>query len=597
MNREPFRRGVGFCVAAGLLLGAVGGLRGEEPAKTTPTEEEIAAAKEEARFDKVTEFLLSEYARIGESKDWLTRSLGAISVSRLPQSRANRALLKILKEDPTPAVQLVAWQCLLARAKTIDPEQFDAWMVATPALVDKNVFNGRLRIDLLKMLALSPPDVKAKRIFLKIYEETNSLEVNDIPVIDELGRTLAAWKSPDIVQGLLERMKTFNHDFYRAEVVLQTAGCTAPWAGTRADESSQAMWIAATKDYLAWWQKDRENWKEMKTRAEGTPWRDATSMFLSVSLFDREAVKANNPEVRRDLELGNPGLKKFDVAFVVDATESMGPPMAWLKDDIRKMMTVMGMLSSQPRIALTFYRDPGYVFVAKTYPLTKDVGALINVLAQTPALGGKDNPESVREGLVDCVKNAGWDLSSRSGAEAIAGTQAAAENTADRKVMILMGDAPPHPGTEKDCETIAKKASEQGFKVYTVKLTTPLGETKGNLPTFDAIAAAGNGMSFAVSFAGSGYEFRGTAPAKKTNMPFVHIAKNDGKEAPSRQLLTRILCDAMNPKYRERIEMLVPILLEMCERPNPEVRRPFGPAPEPQAGPGPARKPAKQQQK
>src|ERR1700722_2797861 len=96
------RKQVGIWALAFLLLGAAGAfsfaVRADDDAgkgadaPAAPADDE---AREEAKYEKITEFLLSEYARIGQSPDWLTRSLTSISVSRLPQSRANRALLKI----------------------------------------------------------------------------------------------------------------------------------------------------------------------------------------------------------------------------------------------------------------------------------------------------------------------------------------------------------------------------------------------------------------------------------------------------------------------------------------------------------------------
>jgi hypothetical protein len=614
-----------------------------KPNPTPPAEGEQSEALEQARYEKITEFLLAEYARIGQSNDWLTRSLVAISVSRLPQSRANKVLLKILKEDSSPAVQLVAWQCLLARAQTINPEQFEIWWSSTPALVNKGAFNGRLRADLLKVLAMYPPDATTKKIFVRIFEETNSLRSIDIPVIEELGRTLAAWKSPDLAEGLMLKFKTLN-DAYRAELVLKVAGSPVPWIGNRCDLGLDPMWNEAKREYAAWWKAEKDNWKEKTAKPEGAPWRELKSSFLSISLFDREAVKANNPEIRRDLELGTPGLKNFDVAFVVDATESMGPPLEWLRNDLRKMMTILAMLSSRPRMSLTFYRDPGYQFVATTVPLTKNVDVLLKNLGQVKAIGGGDVPEAVKEGLADSFKKAGWDVKSTAAEEtqlakagtaqdskpaeaekrpaATDATQRADEKdgggdketpqpttatrpapltpadlSVDKKVVVLMGDAPPHKGTEDDCIEMARKAAAVGFRVYAAKFATPLVEEGGNLPSFDAIAAAGNGASFLVEFGHAGSEFRGTKPAKDGNIRHVQTAKSTDKQGPSRELLGRILRDAVNPKYRDRMEMVVPILLEMCEQNSAESRQGFGPAPTPpppETGPAKAKPKPKQ---
>src|SRR6478672_6503573 len=60
-----------------------------------PTEEEKQEQLAEEKYQKIIGYLIQEYRRIGESKDWLTRGLTTISIARLPQSRANKELLRV----------------------------------------------------------------------------------------------------------------------------------------------------------------------------------------------------------------------------------------------------------------------------------------------------------------------------------------------------------------------------------------------------------------------------------------------------------------------------------------------------------------------
>ena len=49
----------------------------------------------------------------------------------------------------------------------------------------------------------------------------------------------------------------------------------------------------------------------------------------------------------------------------------------------------------------------------------------------------------------------------------------------------------------------------------------------------------------------------GTAPARKTNISSVWVGRNITENGPSTEIVTRILTDAVNQKYKERIEMVV----------------------------------------
>src|SRR4029079_2643411 len=119
--------------------------------------------------------------------DWLDRSLALISLARLPGPGPTETILARAQSDPTPAVRVVAWQCLLARAKTLTPPQYKKWRDTTSALVKADAFRGQTRVGLIRMLALEVPTTQTKKLWRSLFDHTSALEQQDIPVLDALG--------------------------------------------------------------------------------------------------------------------------------------------------------------------------------------------------------------------------------------------------------------------------------------------------------------------------------------------------------------------------------------------------------------------------
>src|SRR5688500_10943470 len=117
----------------------------------------------------------------------------------------------------------------------------------------------------------------------------------------------------------------------------------------------------------------------------------------------------------------------------------MTPVLEWLQRDLAKMMQAFGTVALEPRIGITFYRDRHDRFVAMTKPLTGRIPDLLKVLSQMRAEGGGDIPEAVLDGLEDCLKKNPWTQQPKA-----------------RKIIVLIGDAPPKEGTERECEELAK---------------------------------------------------------------------------------------------------------------------------------------------
>ena len=145
---------------------------------------------------------------------------------------------------------------------------------------------------------------------------------------------------------------------------------------------------------------------------------------------------------------------------MVDATGSMGDVLDWLRRDVARTVAAFQSVCKEPvRIGVTFYRDHGDPWVVQHWPLTNRLRDLEPGLTRITADGGGDIPEAVLEGLTDAVRNNPWS------------TRPKGVN----KVVILIGDAPPHEQTIPACVDLVKKAAATGVRTHVAKVTTEMG--------------------------------------------------------------------------------------------------------------------------
>lgn len=515
-------------------------------------------ASVERRRQTLFDALMKRYASVlATSKDRIGRSVVVICMAGVPRHDATVALLDVLRTEKDLLVAMVAWQGMLARSADLSAADYAAWMDLTVPLFERRAFRGDLRVGLLRALAAGPADRRAKELFAKCFAGTSSQDPDDVPTLWAMGKALRAWGDPGMAEALLNQLADPNAAM-RAEAVMHAAGCDLPYAAERWELGSKEMWRQATNDYASWWRQERPRWAGPR-RESAEPWRALPAQFVP-AIDPSVAVNPDDPKWYKDLEIGRPDVKTFDVGLVVDATGSMGEVLEWLRRDVKRMMEAMSLMAPTPRIALTFYRDHGDNFVARSYPLTDRVDQLARQLANMDAHGGGDEPEAVAEGLADCLKASKWNLGGKT-----------------RNALVLIGDAPPHPQTRDGCEAMVKAAAARGIRLYAVKVQT--GEQPPALESFDRLAAAGGGtaVSADLRFWRLGYgpwafgwqhlpnvrtAAEGEAPPAATNMP-------------GEAVLRRVLVGAINPEFENRVGPPVSILWHMLKEPNVERREPF----------------------
>lgn len=117
--------------------------------------------------------------------------------------------------------------------------------------------------------------------------------------------------------------------------------------------------------------------------------------------------------------------RNVDLVLCIDATGSMKPYIDAVRQELVPMLREIIAEFASFRIGMVLYKDYRDDFLTKTFPFTKDFNAFLRNFNTFRVGGGGDIPEAVYEGLYDGATKFSW------GAES--------------KLMILVGDAPPHP--------------------------------------------------------------------------------------------------------------------------------------------------------
>lgn len=192
----------------------------------------------------------------------------------------------------------------------------------------------------------------------------------------------------------------------------------------------------------------------------------------------------------------------IDVLFVIDATGSM----AWVHDRVRERIEALSQyvrnlvpLARFGVIAYRDYQDPD--FVTQISQPSFDVLKARTFMSVLDANGGGDVPEAVTEALRKAENAIAW----RSGAQ---------------RVLIVVGDAPPHNYEADEALAIAERMKRRGARLSIVdsrieanrkylgrtesigwlSLRSPSARRQDVLPAFRALAKSGGGL--AVTLAG-----------------------------------------------------------------------------------------------
>ncbi|MDP3180019.1 MAG: vWA domain-containing protein, partial [Spirochaetaceae bacterium] len=117
--------------------------------------------------------------------------------------------------------------------------------------------------------------------------------------------------------------------------------------------------------------------------------------------------------------------KTLDLVVCLDTTDSMGDDIAAVKKTLPALLKKRVADFSSFRVGFVLYKDYFEEYLYKKFDFVTDLGRFQTNLNSVRVGGGRDIPEAVYEALYAAIKEFRW--------------------TADARMVILIGDAPPHP--------------------------------------------------------------------------------------------------------------------------------------------------------
>ena len=140
-----------------------------------------------------------------------------------------------------------------------------------------------------------------------------------------------------------------------------------------------------------------------------------------------------------------------DIAFVVDATGSMGDELEFLKAELNDVIYKAKAISSQLnfRFANVFYRDHGDAYLTRSMDFSRVLSESVSFISRQRADGGGDFPEAVDNALDTAIRTLNWSDDART------------------RLLFLVLDAPPHQSPEINAKLLkaTKLAAEKGIRI------------------------------------------------------------------------------------------------------------------------------------
>ncbi|MBU0472170.1 MAG: VWA domain-containing protein [Nanoarchaeota archaeon] len=157
---------------------------------------------------------------------------------------------------------------------------------------------------------------------------------------------------------------------------------------------------------------------------------------------------------------------QMDVVFLIDSTGSMNDEIREVKTQIINLVEDVEVGYPKPdlMVGIVTYRDhenEEHEYLLKMHDLDSDIDDALDFIRKIEARGGGDTPEAVADGLHAAIHKIDWRKNSR-------------------KIVFLIGDAPPHGegsndnSYEQGCpegyyyRNEINEAQEENIKIYTV---------------------------------------------------------------------------------------------------------------------------------
>ncbi len=167
---------------------------------------------------------------------------------------------------------------------------------------------------------------------------------------------------------------------------------------------------------------------------------------------------------------------KLDIAFIVDATGSMGDEISYLKEELKDILSKVrdSLPSLQVQTGCIFYRDREDTYLARVSDLKSDFSQTLDFIRDNDADGGGDTPEAVEVALHEALDNLHW------------------RDDAVARIAFLILDAPPHQdsATVQHMQELTYQYAKRGIRLVPVVCS---GADKSTEYLMRSLALATNG--------------------------------------------------------------------------------------------------------
>jgi len=288
-------------------------------------------------------------------------------------------------------------------------------------------------------------DVAAKGIDLPSAGQLTAGEINDF----------SKWEMwADISQEDLGQYRSQWQQFadhrYTLQLTTQSGAAVVNAIATLEDGQGNALWQARTDaqgraELWAHYFRDvatPANGLTIMINYEGQKKRIANAMPFNEGI-NFETIRT---DCREDAMV--------DIAFVVDATGSMGDEISYLQAELLDVISRVreGLPGVDLQMGSVFYRDKGEEYLTRVQAFTKESKTAVSFVEQQQAQGGGDYPEAVEAALESALDSLQW------------------RDQASTRLLFLVLDAPPHQEEEniKRMQVAITKAAQRGIQIIPV---------------------------------------------------------------------------------------------------------------------------------
>jgi hypothetical protein len=188
---------------------------------------------------------------------------------------------------------------------------------------------------------------------------------------------------------------------------------------------------------------------------EGNYMKAAEEAYTEITAGRGRLIRSAGPEdlVRKIETLleGEAG-KQLDLVLCLDTTSSMKDDIDPVRKQLIPMLEKLMARFTGFRIGMVLYKDYFDEYLTRLVPFTRDFPQFQRTLNAIRVSGGRDIPEAVYEALYEAAGKFPWEAESR--------------------LIILVGDAPPHlrPRGKVSREMVDRAVAERGLRIHAIIL-------------------------------------------------------------------------------------------------------------------------------